>query len=139
MATPDEDILFPDREVAVGGNKSIKVRELAWPDARAFLAELGGFLAKLVNEKGEIRIDVGIITEIITASDELVASLILKTTGLNKTELDKLPIGAVLELLDAALELNLSDDLLAKGKKIAGRFQKFADNARRTAPPAESV
>jgi hypothetical protein len=137
MATDDADILFPDREVAIG-KQSVKVRELAWPDARAFMTELAGFLGKLMNDKGEVRIDVGIISEIITASDSLIESLILKTTGKDKAWLETLPIGAVLDLVGTALDLNLSDELLVKGKKIAGSFQKFAD-ARRTATPAASV
>jgi hypothetical protein len=138
MATEDADILFPDREITVGGKQKIKVRELAWPDARAFMTELAGYLEKLFDAKGEVKIDVSVITGLITTTDELISSLVAKTTGKDKAWLDTLPLGSVLDLIETALALNLSDELLAKGKKIAGSFTRFAD-ARRTASQAASA
>jgi hypothetical protein len=133
--TPDANVLFPDREFMVGEEK-VTVREMLWPDALAFLRKLGTYLEKFMNEKGEMRVDLGLITEVITATDELATMLIAKSIGKDEAWLAALSMSQGLEILGAALEVNLTEDLLEKGKKIAGFLQTFADAGMRVAKPA---
>jgi hypothetical protein len=136
MAT-DAAILHPEKTLMVRrGSESIEVTvsELAWPDAIAFLGKLGSHLGKLINEKGEVRVDLGLITELIAGSTELANELIAKSTDEDADMLKDMRASDALAILDAALELNLSDELIERGKTIAGRFKKFA--TMRTANPA---
>lgn len=126
----DRDILFPNREVAIGeGERKQKVivSVLAWPDAIEFLRKLGdclGSIGKFFDAEGNVRVDVGFVVELIAGSDVLSTFLLLKATGRDEEWLKKLPYHHGLELLAVALELNLSDKLLDKGKAVAGAVTK---------------
>ena len=137
MPTPESKILFPNKEVNIG-DQTVKVRELKWSDTLEFLKQLGGYIGKLMNEKGEVAVTPDLIVEMVTSTDELTTSLLRRCTDLEVEAIAQLPMTAALDLVDAALELNLSDDLIAKGKNIAGRFQKFAGVAPRMAMPASA-
>lgn len=134
MAT-DAKILFPDREVKIG-DETIKVRELKWAETLAFLKELGGYIGNVMDAKGEVQVSPSTIANLVASSEGLTVSLLTKATQMDANRIAELPMSAVLELVDVALELNLSDDLIAKGKSIAGRFQKFAGARPRIATPA---
>ncbi len=134
--TPETRILNPKKELMIAG-ETVTVRELAWMDALDFLKQLGGYLGKFISPKGEIEISASSITDIIANTDELSTALVTKTTGRDADFLRTVSLGQMLDLIDAALELNLSEEILAKGKKIAGRFQGFAGvPSPRTAMPA---
>lgn len=128
----DSEILFPAREVRVG-NGTVKVNELAWPDARAFLRELGGYIGRFTNEQGEVRIDVGLITELIGATESLSTMIIAKTTGMSEEQMNALKLSKAMEIIEQAVDLNTLI-IVERGKKMAGGLTRFAD-ARRAAEP----
>jgi hypothetical protein len=131
--TDEAKILFPSQKVRLG-EREIEVRELAWADALAFLADLGKHFGKFMDAEGNVRISAESVAGVIAGTQELAESLMVKATGLTQEQCAELPISGMLSVIDAALAVNLSDDLFATGKRIAGRFQKFA--VPRTAPPA---
>jgi hypothetical protein len=122
MAT-DAAILFPNREVAIGEEK-IKVTELAWPDALAFLRELGTYIGKLIDEKGEVRMDVGMLTELVMGTESLSALLLEKTTG---RDAKSFPLSHALDVLKVAIELNVTPEIIARGKALAGSLSKLTE------------
>lgn len=132
----DRNILFPNLEVVIGeGERKQKVivSVLAWPDAIEFLRKLGdciGSLGKFFDAEGNVRVDVGLVIEMISGSDVLSTFLVMKATGRDEEWLKKLPYHHGLELLAVALEINLSDELLAKGKAVAGAVTKCIDLKR---------
>lgn len=135
--TTETEILNPKKELTIAG-ETITVRELSWMDALDFIKQLAGYLGSLVDAAGNFRINIGTIADLVVTTNELALKLIAKTTGKDAAWIEALSLGDMLELIDIALALNLSDEILAKGKKIAGRFQKFASAGAppRTAPPA---
>lgn len=126
MMTPEPQILFPRSEVKIG-NETVMVHELVWIDALDFLKQFGGYIGKLTfNQRGELAISPELVANLIANTDELSTLLLTKSTGRDALFVRSLLLGQVLDLLDAALALNLSEEILVKGKKIAGRFQEFA-------------
>jgi hypothetical protein len=132
----DAEILHPDRELTVAGKK-ITVRELAYPAALKLLSMLSGSIDKLMDGKGEVRMDVGVITQLIASSTELFDFVLEKTTDLDEPAKEELLLGQAIELIGAGIELNLKI-VLERGKKMAGHFQQFAD-MQRTVTPAASA
>lgn len=135
--TPESQILFPQKELKIG-DESFVVRELAWSEALDFLKKLGGYLGSLMNDKGELVVTVSGLTDLISNTQELSATLVAKATGRTAESFENLSLGQMLDLIDAALELNLSEEIIAKGKNIAGRFQRFAGKTPRMATPASA-
>jgi hypothetical protein len=124
MPEQEVDILNPDVEVAIGGDK-ITVRELKWGDGRKFLRDLAGHVTALTNEKGEFDVSISRLSELIVQTDTLATFLISKTTGKDQAWIDALPMSSVLDLISTALELNLKRTL-DHAKKIGGRFRAAA-------------
>lgn len=113
-------VLSHKREVTVQGNKAT-VSEMSWPDTFEFLKQLSTHAGKLTDEKGSFKFDLTKLTDIVINTRELSEHLILHST-------DPLPVMKDLsfveglELLDAALEMNLSEELVAKAKNVGARF-----------------
>jgi len=127
-------ILFPVEVLTLNG-EAVEVSELKWPDAVAWLGQLGQGLAKYVGSTGRLGIDLGELTALVMDSAELSESLVLKSTGKPKEWLASISCGQFLAVLDTALKLNLSDDLLDRAKKIGARLAKLAPQARLTVAP----
>lgn len=133
--TSETEILHPAKSLKIHG-ETVVVRELKWKDALEFLNQLGGFLGALIDNKGTLRVNISAFADLIKSTSSLSAMLVCKSAAKDEAWLDTLSLGQMLELLDTALALNLSEEIIAKGKKIAGRFQNFAGGTLRTAPPA---
>ncbi len=134
MTNNDAVILFPNRELKIG-NETVTVSELKWADALGFLKQLSGHMAAFVTADGKLKIDVAELGKVVASSEDLAVSLIAKATGHDADWVNNLPLSVVLDLVDVALELNLSDDLLAKAKKIGGRFKAAAPPGQPLARP----
>jgi hypothetical protein len=115
----EAQILFPQKELKIGG-QTVIVRELAWPHATEFLSSLGKHVGELYDSAGKVKFGLSEIGDVIKNSAELSTYLLEKSTG---RPVGDFSLGAGLEVLDTALELNLSEEIMAKGKKLAGRFQ----------------
>lgn len=119
----DQDILCPKKEIKLG-NTLVEVRELAWPDAMEFLKMLAGQIEKVIDPKtGNFRVSVEALTAVIAETGDLTSFLIAKSTG---REAKEFSITQGLKVLDEALALNLTQDIINGGKGVATRIQSFA-------------
>jgi hypothetical protein len=131
----ETEILHPVKSLTIAGQE-VTVKELPWFEAIEFIKKLSGFIGSLIDANGTLRVDIGAVTEMIVSTDELATTLITKTTGKDSEWVKTLSLSDALSLLDTALALNLSDEIIQKGKSIAGRFRRFAGEGMRTANPA---
>lgn len=134
-SSSDTEILFPNKEIKLNKNESLTVKELEWNEGLEFVRELSKQMsivtelanAVMASKDGKtFSVQPGTIASLITGSADLAGSLVRKATGLDDEGMKKLSMSKGLEVLDLALELNLTNELLEKGKKIAGRLQSFA-------------
>lgn len=118
------------RDLRLTTGKTVQVRGLSWGDAFRFLKRAGDSMKELfvVEESGGVKADLNRVPDLIVESEELAAVLLGSAAGLAAEEIDALPIEDVLALLDAALELTLTDGLqknaAALGARLGGLFQQ---------------
>jgi hypothetical protein len=120
----------------------IEVRELRWADALTFLKMLSAHSQHFL-EDGRFNFNLGKMVELITGACELSAFLLEYSVVDAEMEISAMPFHDALLLLDAALEVNLSPEILALAKKTAARFApasgvRAATPAARTMPSPES-
>jgi hypothetical protein len=126
ILNPQLDVKLHDGEVAV--------RELTWPVLWQFLDKLSAHAGKLVGEDGKFIINAERIAGVVASSQDLSQRLILGTTGKDEEWLNKRPLGEVIQLLEASLEVNLSDSIIDRAKKIGSRLAGLF-----AGPPAKTI
>lgn len=121
-------------------SRSVNVNELKWPDALNFGRLLAERVSNLiaVNEAGQPVFDMAKIREAIPMSGELAEFLVTRATGLKPEEIAQLHTSDFLELLAVAMEVNLSEEVLGKFKRVAGIAQR-SFGAAKTPSPAPST
>lgn len=124
MSTKNISVFNPVIVVEIGAQK-IEVRELAWPDALAFITRLKEQAQSLTDESGNMRVDAPKLMEAISSNAELAAWLVCKTCRRTDEWLAERSLGEVLALVEASLEVNLSviGDRL---KNVRGRLAGLA-------------
>lgn len=128
MTTPDNSfadtlaVLHPVKTVATRGG-AVVVRELRWPEALAFLRALATQAGQFLAPDGRLELTPETLPRAIHESGALVECLLTQATGRDAAWLQGLAPTDVLALLDAAIELNASPELFARGKTLAGRLQ----------------
>ena len=135
-------VLDPVREVTLtinGKQEKISIKELPWPKALKFLQMLAANSKSFTNDDGVFEFRPDKMTDLVCNVGELSSFLILSATGKDQTWLDELSFADALEVLDAALALNLSAEVMGKAKKVASRFALGKGvNGRREAVKTES-
>jgi len=116
------DILYPVIEVRIGSDR-ITVRELAWREALAFLQQLAAAITATLGTDGTFTLTPQSVQTIVAGSAELTEALLCKSCDRDAAWLARQRTTDILALLDAAIELNLSPEIIDRGKKIAGRVQ----------------
>jgi|GEM_PF-2893795 len=138
-------IIRPEISVPLPGGNVI-VRELSGLDALHFfglLAKHGGeiFRAILNTEGGKVTVNLdGLISklvEIVTSVEEVSTFLLAKTTQDDKA-LEKYGALQCLALLDAALQVNLTEEHVALAKKVGGQVGRFLA-AQKSATPKSAT
>ena len=132
-------ILMPEKEIRISGSDApLTVGALSWKDGLAFVAKISqtilqqaSFIATL-GENGLASLTAEKIGEVVAGSAELCEWLLTRTvfgktasaqpSTLNPSTLQAMPVVDVLRLLDAALEVNLSEEVLGLGKSVGGRL-----------------
>jgi hypothetical protein len=119
----EKQILKPEKVIVVG-NAPVTVRELAWPDALEFLKRLSEQIGKIWDDKGNVKISLESIAEHVAQTGDLSTFLLEKATGHKAEEFSS---SQALDVLDTALEMNLREELVQGGKRLATRIQRFAN------------
>lgn len=109
-----------NKEITVGGEK-ITVREITWLDTLTLMKKIGAHAQSLVKD-GAVKFETDKIAELLAGTQELAEFLITKSTNLDADWLNKLSFPDGLEVLDAALEINLSPEIVGKAKNVGGRL-----------------
>ena len=118
----DLPILHPVREVPVTGRGQVEVRELRWKPALAYVQKLSGALGEFI-EGGRLVVTPEKVTGVLVKSADLAGELITRSTNLSPTEVDDLYPSEALALLQAAIEVNLHEDLLGKARGVGQALQ----------------
>lgn len=140
MSSPS--ILRPEVSVPIGENPII-VRELSGLDALEFFMLLGKHAKEAIaactaiDANGNLTIDANALLarlqELALSVSELSTFLLTKSTG-DAEVLQKHGALQCLALLDAALEVNLTDDHIALAKKVGGRVGRFLSAEKSITP-----
>lgn len=137
--TSMESVIGLRMVTGAGLAQAVNVREMKWGKAIAFVRLLSAELAGLitVDARGKPNLDLSKLPEIVGSSETVSRTLILSSTELTDEELDELPAGTVLELLEAAIDMNLTEELLGKGRRIGAKVSGvFGASPQAPAPPA---
>lgn len=108
------------REVEINGEK-VKVGELTWHAMLELLKKLSAHVALLIKD-GKFNLDQ--IVEVITSTGELADFIVAGATGKDAQWFQELPLGDAMEVLEAAIEINLSDTIIGRAKKAGGRLRE---------------
>lgn len=119
-------------------NKVVEVRELRWRDYLYVIKGITGTVLELVGPGGTTFVlDKGRIVEAIGNQEALVGWVLARSTGLTPDEVENLTAREVMPLLEAVVELNLNDEVIALGKRVAGRMADVF--ALKTLSPGQSI
>jgi hypothetical protein len=116
------ETLNPVRDVRLG-TETIQVKELCWREALEFLQRLATSVACVLNEQGKFVPTAQAFEQLVVGSAELTELLLTRATGRDRDWLAQRSVAEVFALLDVALELNLSEDLITRGKRLAERVR----------------
>jgi hypothetical protein len=109
------------KELNIGGS-SVTVSEFTWSDTFEFLRMLSKHSSEIMDDQGRFSLRIDKITKLICGAQELTEFAIIHSSGLTQEAIRKLSFADGLELLDAALEINLNAEILGRAKKVGGRF-----------------
>jgi hypothetical protein len=126
-------ILRPQITVKLASGE-IVVRDLPWQDSLEFLKRLSVHAKDLfqgaitITAEGKPQVDLAVLlpklSDLVVNTGELAGFLLTKSTGKDEAWLASLGTIEAVALLDAALEVNLSEGLIELGKKVAGRLAR---------------
>lgn len=119
----DFHILHPVREVPVLG-QAVTVREMRWKDAVAFTGKLSGLMSAFIEPDGRLLVTPEKLGAVIASSGDLATELLERSTGQGRDWLEELRPVEVLDLLAAAVEVNLHEDLLGKARSVGQALGK---------------
>ena len=126
---------MPEKEVRISTSDApLTVGALCWKDGLAFIAKISQTIIQQatfiagIGKEGFASLTVEKIGEVVAGSAELCEWLLTRVVFTNPSaklapaDLQAMPVVDVLRLLDAALEVNLSEEVLGLGKSVGGRL-----------------
>jgi hypothetical protein len=119
----DFAILHPVREVSLR-NETVTVREMRWKDAIAFTEKLSGLMGQFTEPDGRLVVTPEKLGAVIARSGDLATELLERATGKGREWLDDLRPVEVFDLMAAAVEVNLHEDLLGKARGVGQALSK---------------
>ena len=120
MSNKPAPLLRPERKIPTSIG-DVTVHEMSWHDALEFLQLLSNHAKEFMNEEGRLAFSLPKIQQLVAGARELSDHLIDCSTD-EQFSTENLPLTDGLLLLDAAIEVNLSQEVMALAKKTAGRF-----------------
>ncbi|HXG46254.1 MAG TPA: hypothetical protein VNO52_01420 [Methylomirabilota bacterium] len=133
----NNSLLNPTRTIAVNGQE-VEIRELRAIDALAFAKLLAEQLSRIAGAGQQLVIDLGKLVELVAASEQLSNFLVLKSTGRPAAWLAEITLADYLDVLEAAIELNLREDLQKKFVALGGRVARILNLQKTTLPGPSS-
>lgn len=115
------NVLIRTKSVKIGETQ-LTVREMTWPHTFRLLQVLSSYASALVSKTGKFEFDPAKIADLIIGTQELSELLILNSCDLKADDLKQLSFADGLEILDAAMEVNLNPETMARSKKVVGRL-----------------
>lgn len=101
--------------IELADGRRMEVRRMSWKAMRDFLRRLAAVITTVYTqskpEDTRVAILLNKLPEIIGASDELVALLCTKSTGLTLDQFDETDALSASQILDAALKVNCDEEL----------------------------
>lgn len=114
--------------------RTIVARRMAWKATRDFLKKLSAHIREMGVAKFDAAAVVAKLPEIITSADDLTEFLLVKSTDLTLEQINDLDTLDGLNLIEAALEVNLDDELK---KSFAGIAAKIGALSATMTPSSE--
>ena len=134
----NQDIHNPVERVKISTGELVEVRELVWKDCLRAVKEMTDTVLELLGPGGgTLVLDKDKIVRALGAQENLVTWVLEKSTGRTQEWVNALSGRDALCLLRAAVDLNLSDEVLAAGKALAGRMG--AVFGQKSKSPAQST
>lgn len=118
MNTTDTPITPPERKVHTVSQGTVTVREIPWRPALAFATRLAATLEKHADPEGNVSLTQETIGRMVTESADLVDDLVTKASDLTTDEVGALRPVEVLDLLEAAIAINIHAELLGKARQV---------------------
>ncbi|MCX6907751.1 MAG: hypothetical protein NTY01_06880 [Verrucomicrobia bacterium] len=142
-------ILRPEKEVTLACGPVVTVGALCWGDALEFVPRLtaavieNAALIGAVSAGGAVTLKLEHLQTLLIKCESLrlwVFARVVKFAGrtLSDEEQRALPVEDMLWLVDSVLEVNLSENALAAGKALGGRFAALAPKRLASAPSTPS-
>lgn len=125
----EEDILAPDRELQLSSGEKVAVREFSWGQTRKLVQWLGDRLSTILAAATG-----GFDSLSASFNLEVLEYIAVEATGKDAQWLASLPNQDALRVISAALERNLTPEMLAMGKDLAARLGAVLASA----PPTTS-
>ena len=136
MDDPTLKVLAPDEDVKLSDGRTVTVRKMPWKKAQrmlnAVLPQFGKFLSVDFGS-GKLSFDLGVLLQVL--SSELADDLILAATDLTPADLEVLYPEDILDLSGTSLALNITEPLIAAGKRFAEKLRPVTGMMRPSATP----
>ncbi|MFZ2643472.1 MAG: hypothetical protein WA117_20945 [Verrucomicrobiia bacterium] len=127
-------VLFPEKEVRLSCGPIVSVRALRWIDSVELLRRASAIIIE--GAPGLAKVDAGTIASLLVSENlgKLLAGVeqlrcwlltrvvLFEGVALSDEQIASLPMVDAMRLLDAALEVNLCEEVLSLGKSVGGRF-----------------
>ena len=121
------DSFMPVETVRLLGGRTVEVRELTWKQLLHALKQLAQRALTFVAQDGKtISIEASKIVEALSEQEELAVWIVEKSTGLTADELALLGVRDFLAIVEAVVRINLSEEVVCLGKRIAGSVRAVA-------------
>lgn len=131
-AGPAPSIHDPVREIAISTGM-IQIKEMPWMQALKFIKMLSDHCKTFQQPDGSFKFETARLAELIAGIEHVSFFLLLHSTGKDNQWVESLPLGDALLVLDAALSLNISPEIMGRAKKIGSRFVPATNGANKNA------
>lgn len=123
MATTVEILAAEGRDIKLPG-ETVHVGEMPWTDTLAVLQSVSEFAGQFIQngEDGSSRLVLSDLIAFISKSDKLAGEIVSRSTGKTIEWVGAQSPRAVLAILDAAIDVNMSDEVKNLGKAVGRRF-----------------
>jgi hypothetical protein len=116
----NNSVLNPVKEVPLKNGETVTVRELRAIDGLEFIKRLSGYFGSFQSsaaDGGMMRLRME-VEKIITGATEVAEFLVLRSTGKDRSWMEQLSTEDLIDVLTAAIDLNVSEGLIKKARGV---------------------